>query len=1003
VTNPGRLSAALSDRYRIERELGQGGMATVYLAHDLKHDRKVAIKVLRPELAAALGHDRFLREITTTANLRHPHILPLYDSGRTGGQSDGRTEEFLFYVMPFIDGESLRDRLDREKQLPLEDTLRIAHEVADALSYAHGRGVIHRDIKPENILLESGHAVVADFGIARAVSAAGASSLTQAGMAIGTPAYMSPEQAAGEPNLDGRSDLYALGCVTYEMLAGQPPFTGPTVESVVHQHIAATPRPVSQMRSAVPPAVSDALQRALAKNPVDRFASAADYASALAGDARRTGATSARPPVRLTAIVAVAVFALAAAGIAWTVVKGSRSGADLDDNVIAVLPFRVGGPNIGYLRESMLDLLQARLSAATGPRIVEPRTLLAAWRRAAGNEENDLSEEASRRLARELGAGRVLLGSAIATPTELTLSGTLLRVGDGGQLARESVVGPPDSVAVLVNRLTGVLLIRDAGEARERQTGLAAAPLDALQDYLAGRKAYRRGDYFGAMGLFGKALERDSTFVEAAFSMAATNAWIGTIFTTAGYSVVPLVWGKRERLGARDLALFLAMPMVGPNYPAPSSYREIIAQAERAANLAPDNPEPWLLLGQLLYSYGAVSTQADWRRRAVEALDRAIGLDSSFTRTVEARVYVAAQSDDVPGTARYAKLLERHVASGFSDAFTLWVAARAQGDSASAEKWRGPQAGQGRIDNLQVLIRIALHSAQFALPLADARWAVDRLKREASTDVERIGALLADAAVGFAEGRSDPGDVHGARAIGPGWAATLIQQSLVEPAYRGLGTKTIADEAAGAYRLSTPTGMVRWAPIQDCYATLSRVKDGDTTGTGESIRKLRAFSLADYGPIGIAATQPLDARVCVLLLQALLESRTSVAAARPSLERLDSLMRDGPPWYGGPAGLAPVVLANFTVARLREAQGNYPAALAAIRRREVNYFPPYLWSLPAFLRQEGRLAALAGDTAGAIRAYDAYLTLRTDPDPPLKPQRDSVVAERALLTRAARP
>jgi len=206
------LKTALADRYAIEREIGAGGMATVYLAEDLKHHRKVAVKVLRPELAAVLGPERFLREIETTANLNHPHILPLFDSGDEEG--------FLFYVMPYVEGESLRQRLDHEKQLPIEDALKIAQEVGDALSFAHTRDVIHRDIKPENILFEGGHAVVADFGIARAVTAAGGDRLTETGTAIGTPVYMSPEQAAGSQDLDGRTDLYSLGCMLYEMLAG---------------------------------------------------------------------------------------------------------------------------------------------------------------------------------------------------------------------------------------------------------------------------------------------------------------------------------------------------------------------------------------------------------------------------------------------------------------------------------------------------------------------------------------------------------------------------------------------------------------------------------------------------------------------------------------------------------------------------------------------------------------------------------------------------------------
>jgi len=261
---PAGLASALQDRYRLDRELGQGGMATVYLAHDLRNSRKVALKVLRPELAAAMGPERFLQEIEVLARLQHPHILPLHDSGEAAG--------FLFYVMPYMEGESLRSRLDREKQLPLNDALRITREVADALGFAHRSGVVHRDIKPENILLGAGHAVVADFGIARAVSVAGGPRLTETGLVVGTPAYMSPEQAAGERDLDGRSDLYGLGCTLYEMLAGQPPFTGPTAESLVRQHIVAAPPPVTQLRPMVPVGITDLLQRALAKSPADQSA-----------------------------------------------------------------------------------------------------------------------------------------------------------------------------------------------------------------------------------------------------------------------------------------------------------------------------------------------------------------------------------------------------------------------------------------------------------------------------------------------------------------------------------------------------------------------------------------------------------------------------------------------------------------------------------------------------------------------------------------------------------
>ncbi len=271
---PERLSASLADRYRIERELGAGGMATVYLAEDLKHHRKVAIKVLRPELAAVIGAERFLREIQTIANLQHPHILGLIDSGEVQGTA--------YYVMPYVEGESLRDRLNREKQLPITDAVRIASEVAGALDYAHRRGVIHRDIKPENILLHDDQALVADFGIALAIStAAGATRLTETGMSLGTPQYMSPEQAMGERAITARSDVYALGALTYEMLVGEPPFSGPTAQGIVAKVMTESPRPLRLSRHTVPAPLESAVMRALEKLPADRFATAAAFAAAL--------------------------------------------------------------------------------------------------------------------------------------------------------------------------------------------------------------------------------------------------------------------------------------------------------------------------------------------------------------------------------------------------------------------------------------------------------------------------------------------------------------------------------------------------------------------------------------------------------------------------------------------------------------------------------------------------------------------------------------------------
>ena len=321
------FAAAIAERYRLERELGRGGMATVYLAEDVKHHRAVAIKVLHAELSAVLGPERFLKEIELTANLQHPHILPLFDSGSAVG--------LLYYVMPYVEGETLRARLERESQLPIGDAVRIATEVADALDYAHRHGVIHRDIKPENILIRDGHALVADFGIALAVEQAGGMRITQTGLSLGTPQYMSPEQAMGERTIGPRSDLYSLGAITYEMLLGEPPFTGPTAQAIVAQVITAEPRSLTAQRKSIPMPVDDAVRRALEKLPADRFAGANEFAAALAVDSptRRWAAPRPGPAggsrTALGAAAALGLMAGLAIGAVWAGSRHSGSGASV--------------------------------------------------------------------------------------------------------------------------------------------------------------------------------------------------------------------------------------------------------------------------------------------------------------------------------------------------------------------------------------------------------------------------------------------------------------------------------------------------------------------------------------------------------------------------------------------------------------------------------------------------------------------------------------------------
>ena len=320
TTVPDRLTAALADRYRIERELGQGGMATVYLAHDLKHDRMVALKVLKPELAAVLGAERFVVEIKTTANLQHPHILPLFDSGTADG--------FLYYVMPYIEGETLRDKLTRETQLGIEEAVKITTDMADALDYAHRHGVIHRDIKPENILLHDGRPTVADFGIALALSAAAGGRMTETGLSLGTPHYMSPEQATADKEITARSDLYSLASVLYEMLTGNPPHVGASAQQIIMKIVTEEAAPVTTVRKSVPPNVAAAVAKALERLPADRFERATAFARALADPAFRhgepagAGATAARPRNGLTMALGVAT-ALLAVALGWSLLGGT--------------------------------------------------------------------------------------------------------------------------------------------------------------------------------------------------------------------------------------------------------------------------------------------------------------------------------------------------------------------------------------------------------------------------------------------------------------------------------------------------------------------------------------------------------------------------------------------------------------------------------------------------------------------------------------------------------
>ena len=514
---------ALEGRYALVRELGRGGMATVYLALDLKLHRRVAIKVLRPELAASLGNERFLREIQIAARLSHPHILPLHDSGDAGGQ--------LFYAMPYVEGESLRQRLEREGQLPIADVIAIVTAVASALTYAHQHGVIHRDIKPENILLTKeaslgdAQPLVADFGIARALDAAGGDRLTETGLALGTPAYMSPEQASSDRHLDRRSDIYALGCVAYEMLAGQPPFTGPTAQSIMARHAVDPVPPLHTVRGTVPPAIEAAIERALAKVPADRFSTAEEFAQALT-----TEHAPAPPRRRLaayrTGIVAIVTTAAVAGVVAALLGRAQPVAVVPSATTMAVLPLIAGGADTALTRlgRDLAVTLSATLDGLGGIETADRLTV--------ANATADLSNLAPSEgaaLARRLGSSSFVRGTLVRAGDNVRLDLGLYTTKGLAPLAEGITVSAHrDSIGTLTDSASWALLrqIWQRGESPSPSlSDITSRSLPALRSFLEGERELGANNWDKAALAFKSAIAADSGFGLAYFRYALTQWW----------------------------------------------------------------------------------------------------------------------------------------------------------------------------------------------------------------------------------------------------------------------------------------------------------------------------------------------------------------------------------------------------------------------------------------------------------------------------------------------
>jgi serine/threonine-protein kinase len=1015
------LQARLSGSYKLGRELSGGGMSRVFVAEDSSLGRTVVIKVLAPELAAGLNAERFKREIMLAAQLQHPHIVPVLAAGIA--------DELPYFVMPFVAGESMRNRLLPETGLPLPEIVSVLRDVAKALAFAHTQGVVHRDIKPDNVLLSGGSAVVTDFGIAKAISsavvAAPGGTLTQVGTSLGTPAYMSPEQAAGDPNAGAPSDFYSFGVMAYEMLSGKTPFHDRAPHALIMAHIAEPPEPIERLVPSVPSPLAHLVMRCLSKNPADRPQSAREILDdlddidvsssrvrsgpqtlgastiALPTDARiDTGPNAYRDgtvlvespfakgkPRKQSTIIggAIAVVLIVAAIVFGKGLLKSSSASSLDDRALAVLPFRVASadPSHHYLREGMVDLIAAKLSGED-LRALEPRTMLDAWRKAGGTEENDLSREASLNLARQLKAGRALLGDVVGAPNHIVLSVSLLGVEKGDQIARVSVEGAPDSLASLVNQLALQLMTQTSGEAAARMTTLSSTSLPALRAYLDGQARLRRGDAQTAAKDFDRALKEDSTFALAGLGLRLATGWYGD--PQLGNRGIEIAWREKARLSARDQALLVAL--AGPRYPERSSNLDLYKSREQYLSMVPDNAEAWYLLADQIFHFGSAMGIPDWEERSLAGFRKAMDLDSTYLPGYTHAMPLAPSLGDTAFLSRAVRLRSAADTSANWRILNDWYLAARRGDESAGAKIF-ENTGTNAEQNLNAVIRHTLFDGTGG---RDAGVAIGRFANLAPTDANRRGRYRYAHDVMLDLGR-------------PGEAIRYLNMS--KDSARDLNALIISVRDATMGEVPAQVGIDAarvLAPIEQAAEPVDsarreiqravirvmepwRISRGDTSQTRRSIQRLRALTR------NVPVADAVNAELEVAFIEMLHADVANSPLLRRDVARVDSLLLTQ-----DVAALAPSRLAQQSIfaARAWEKLGEKAKALAMIGRYAVwsSESVPYLGLQ---LREQGRLAAAAGDRKRAMRSYAHYLGMRSDPESSVRPQVDSVRSELARL------
>ena len=991
--------------YEVMGLLGRGGMATVYLAEDHKHHRTVAVKVFDSEVGAAIGREWFLREIDLAAKLHHPHILPLHDSGEV----DGR----LYYVMPHVEGESLRQRLSREGRLTLASARRVMQEIAGALDYAHRHHVVHRDIKPENILLQDGQAIVADFGIARAIEAGAVDAYLapETIPALGTPAYMSPEQATRNAAIDGRTDVYALGCVLYEMLAGAPPFNGLTAQAILEQHAADPVPSLRAVRADVPLPLEQAITRALQKAPEDRFATAGEFAQAIDFAAASPPPEHARSRSLRWIVTGLAV-SLGLTAAVTLARHGSAAPLRPDPELVAILPFRLEGSstNLTWLRQGAADLLAAKLPGEGGLRAVDSRSVQRAWRRIAGTSGQALTPAAARDDARGVGAGHLVDGSIVGTPAHLVVTASLMTTGMPRELAHASVEGPSDSLPALLDRLAVRLLALGTGRDSVRMSRSPTASLPALRAFLAGRKAFRTGRLDIAASRLQQATVLDSTFALAALELVHVSVWTGD--GRAAARAKRLALAGRDRLDPADRALLDIW--TGPFVTGP----ERIDQWRGVSVTYPDRSEPWYELGDAYYHLGLSAGLANPFQLAAESFQRGWAIDSAGADDVlaadrspavaEALKHMVEIAQVRHDTAKVLRLLAPGLAADSTSKqgwYLRWHRAVALGTSAERSFWADSQSVNpeafGQIFEFIEFSGVAAQDYRRAMNL-DIQYSEagggaaggSFLRAMVALDGGRPGEssrYLAE--INENSGVPAPGEV-GWGHLGEGGDAGTINLAL----YWGADTMRAAAAArrlASVARDGSMAGEVARIQLEArCAVATWRATRGDYDYAAAAVRLLVGARLR-----GLDGADSVRAEGFRRLCGALLDATRATALGQPDahhkLEVADAASRRFDLFL-------PALGANLVVAHLAELQGDLPLALRAVRRRAGVYGFWPSWNQSTFLREEGRLAVLSADTAGAVQAYRHYLALRPDPEPEVRPEVELVRGELARLSPAPR-